>query len=138
MLARANPLGTLLAFRGHKRVLGLTLVAFIWQLAFHVYPSTWAYFVIAKFGFTPAAIGGTLALSGLSMAIVQGFFTGRIVAAWGEARVAPIGIAVGIGRIWLAVEVAVFGLLVLLSVGWIETRLPGREPDSGQQRNQDP
>ncbi|HEX6241354.1 MAG TPA: TCR/Tet family MFS transporter [Polyangiales bacterium] len=118
VLARANPLGTLLAFRGHKRVLGLTLVAFIWQLAFHVYPSTWAYFVIAKFGFTPAAIGGTLALSGLSMAIVQGFFTGRIVAAWGEARVAPIGIAVGMSAFlayafmnesWMLVPTLVIG-----------------------------
>jgi DHA1 family tetracycline resistance protein-like MFS transporter len=94
-LARANPLGTLLAFRGHPRVLALTLVAFIWQLAFHVYPATWSYFVIAKFDFSSAAIGGTLALSGLSMALVQGFLTGRIVHAWGEARVAPIGVAVG-------------------------------------------
>ena len=118
VLARANPLGTLLAFRGHKRVLGLTLVAFIWQLAFHVYPATWAYFVIAKFGFTPAAIGGTLALSGMSMAVVQGFLTGRIVGAWGEARVAPIGIAVGMiaflcyafmTESWMLVPTLVFG-----------------------------
>jgi MFS transporter, DHA1 family, tetracycline resistance protein len=94
-LARANPLGTLRAFRGHGRVLGLSLVALIWQLAFHVYPATWSYFVIAKFGFSPAAIGGTLALSGLSMALVQGFLTGRIVHAWGETRAAPVGVAVG-------------------------------------------
>jgi DHA1 family tetracycline resistance protein-like MFS transporter len=94
-LARANPLGTLLAFRRERRVLGLVLTAFVWQLAFHVYPSTWAYFVIAKFDYSPAAIGGTLALSGLSMALVQGFLTGRIVGALGEARAAPIGVTVG-------------------------------------------
>jgi DHA1 family tetracycline resistance protein-like MFS transporter len=94
-LARANPLGTLLALRSHRRVLVLVTTAFVWQLAFHVYPATWAYFVIAKFGFSPAAIGGTLALSGLSMALVQGFLTGRIVGALGETRAAPIGVAVG-------------------------------------------
>src|ERR1700712_822815 len=35
-LSRANPLGTLLAFRSQPRVLGFALVAFVWQLAFHV------------------------------------------------------------------------------------------------------
>jgi MFS family permease len=48
-LARANPLGTLRAFRGHKAVLGLALAAFFWQLAFHVYPATWSFFAMAKF-----------------------------------------------------------------------------------------
>jgi DHA1 family tetracycline resistance protein-like MFS transporter len=93
--SRANPLGTLLAFRGNKRLLALVFAAFVWQLAFHVYPATWAYFVIAKFKLTPAAIGGTLALSGLSMALVQGLLTGRIVTRLGEARAAPVGVLVG-------------------------------------------
>ena len=95
LLSRANPLGTLMAFRGNKRLMALVFAAFVWQLAFHVYPATWAYFVIAKFKLTPAAIGGTLALSGLSMATVQGFLTGRIVGALGEARAAPLGVLVG-------------------------------------------
>jgi DHA1 family tetracycline resistance protein-like MFS transporter len=95
LLSRANPLGTLMAFRGNKRLMALVFAAFVWQLAFHVYPATWAYFVIAKFKLTPAAIGGTLALSGLSMATVQGFFTGRIVGSLGEARAAPLGVLVG-------------------------------------------
>lgn len=117
-LARANPLGALRAFRGHKRVLALTLVAFVWQLAFHVYPATWAYFVIAKFGFSPGAIGGTLALSGLSMALVQGFLTGRIVRSWGETVAAPIGVAVGMSaflsyafmtKAWMLVPTLIVG-----------------------------
>jgi DHA1 family tetracycline resistance protein-like MFS transporter len=95
-LARANPLGTLAAFRNEKRVLGVMLVAFFWQLAFHVYPSTWSYFAIAKFNLSPREIGATLALSGLSMSIVQGVLTGRIVARVGEARAAPIGFITGL------------------------------------------
>lgn len=38
---------------------------------------------------------------------------------------AGIGIAVGIDRIWLAVETSVFALLVLVSVGWVEKRVMG-------------
>ncbi len=94
-LKRANPLGTLVALRSAPHVLGFALVAFVWQLAFHVYPATWSFFAIAKFKLQPLEIGGTLALSGLSMAVVQGFLTGRIVARIGEKRAAPIGFLVG-------------------------------------------
>jgi DHA1 family tetracycline resistance protein-like MFS transporter len=94
-LARANPLGALRAFRNQPEVLRLALAAFFWQLAFHVYPATWSYFVIAKFELSPGAIGATLALSGVSMATVQGLLTGRIVRRLGEARAALLGVAVG-------------------------------------------
>jgi MFS transporter, DHA1 family, tetracycline resistance protein len=94
-LKRANPLGTLAALRSAPHVLGFALVAFCWQLAFHVYPATWSFFAIAKFQLEPIEIGGTLALSGLSMTVVQGLLTGRIVARIGEKRAAPIGFLVG-------------------------------------------
>jgi DHA1 family tetracycline resistance protein-like MFS transporter len=94
-LARANPLGTLRAFRGQHVVLALALVAFFWQLAFFVYPATWSYFAIAKFKLTPAAIGATLAVSGFSQAVVQGALTGRIAARIGERNAALLGVAWG-------------------------------------------
>ena len=94
-LARANPLGTLRAFRGQPTVMRLAICALFWQVAFQVYPSTWSFYVMAKFGLSPAAIGATLALSGLSMAMVQGLLTGRIVRKIGERRAAPIGVLVG-------------------------------------------
>jgi len=94
-LARANPLGMLRGFRHDKRLIALGITALIWQLAFHVYPSTWSYFVLAKFQLSPAQIGATLTLSGVSMALVQGLLTGRIVARLGEARTAPLGVCAG-------------------------------------------
>ncbi|MET0285661.1 MAG: TCR/Tet family MFS transporter [Polyangiales bacterium] len=94
-IRRANPLGTLVSLRSAPHVLGFALVAFVWQLAFHVYPATWSFFAIAKFQLEPLEIGGTLALSGISMTVVQGFLTGRIVARIGEKRTAPIGFLVG-------------------------------------------
>lgn len=39
---------------------------------------------------------------------------------------AGIGIAIGIDRVWLAVETTVFALLVLIMVGFVEKRIPGR------------
>ena len=96
LLARANPLGTLRAFRGQRTVLGLALAAFFWQFAFHVYPATWSFYAIAKFDLSPAEIGMTLALSGLSMTIVQGGLTGRVVAAIGEGRAALVGVTTGV------------------------------------------
>jgi DHA1 family tetracycline resistance protein-like MFS transporter len=108
----------LAAFRNERRVLGVMLVAFFWQLAFHVYPSTWSYFAIAKFNLSPREIGATLALSGLSMSIVQGVLTGRIVARVGEVRAAPIGFIAGMSAFlayafmtqrWMLYPTLVFG-----------------------------
>jgi DHA1 family tetracycline resistance protein-like MFS transporter len=96
VLARANPLGTLRAFRGQKVVLGLALAVFFWQLAFHVYPSTWSYFSIAKFRMSPHEIGLTLAFSGISSAIVQSTLTGRIVKRFGEPATALFGVGWGV------------------------------------------
>ncbi len=94
-LARANPFGALAALRQQRTVAPLLLCAFFWQVAFQVYPSTWSYYAMAKFDLSPGAIGATLALSGASMAFVQGFFTGRIVKRIGESRSAPLGVAIG-------------------------------------------
>jgi DHA1 family tetracycline resistance protein-like MFS transporter len=94
-LARANPLGTLRAFQGQSFVLAIASAMFFWQLSFHVYPSTWSYYAIAKFKLTPGAIGATLAISGLSSAIVQGALTGRLVKRFGERRTALFGVAWG-------------------------------------------
>jgi DHA1 family tetracycline resistance protein-like MFS transporter len=95
-IARANPLGTLRAFRGHSFVLDMVFAAFFWQTAFHVYSSTWSYYAIAKFGLSPRAIGATLAMSGLSSALVQGGLTGRLVSRFGERSTALFGVAWGV------------------------------------------
>jgi putative Mg2+ transporter-C (MgtC) family protein len=44
---------------------------------------------------------------------------------------AGMGIAVAIGRTWLAAEVAVFALLVLLVIGWLERGISRRRQPSG-------
>src|ERR1700751_5668835 len=89
---RANPLGTLRQMRHYPAVL-LTLGAlFLWQLAHQVLPSTWAFYTIAKFHWTSAQVGASLAFVGLLMALAQGVLT-RVLIPWlgGERRAALLG-----------------------------------------------
>ena len=89
---RANPLGALIALRGHKGVLPVAFASFWWNLASMIYPTTWAYFAIAAFGWTPGLIGASLALVGLLMAFSQILLVGRVVKRLGERHAAEIGI----------------------------------------------
>ena len=95
-LARANPFGTLTAFQHYPQVLALAGVNFIWQLAHQVYPATWSFFAKARFDWSPAAIGWSLAFVGATMALVQFFVTGPVVKKLGESRAALIGIVSGV------------------------------------------
>jgi DHA1 family tetracycline resistance protein-like MFS transporter len=89
---RANPLGALIALRRHKGVLPVAFASFWWNLASIIYPTTWDYFVIAAFGWTPGLIGASLALVGLLMAFSQILLVGRVVKRVGERHAAEIGI----------------------------------------------
>jgi MFS transporter, DHA1 family, tetracycline resistance protein len=94
---RANPLGTLEQMRRYPVVL-LTLAALLlWQLAQQVLPSTWAFYTIAKFHWTSAQVGASLAFVGLLMALAQGVLT-RVLIPWlgGERRAAIVGMAAAV------------------------------------------
>ncbi|MFL9839378.1 TCR/Tet family MFS transporter [Sphingomonas sp. ST-64] len=92
---RANPLGTFGPLFAMKGALPLLAVAFIWQLAHQVYPSTWAFYAELAHGWDSRAIGWSLAASGTAMALTQIFVTGRAIAALGEAKTLMIGLVVG-------------------------------------------
>jgi MFS transporter, DHA1 family, tetracycline resistance protein len=89
---RANPLGALLALRRHTGVLPVAFSSFWWNLASMVYPTTWAFFGIAAFGWTPGLIGASLALVGMLMAFSQVLLVGRVVKRFGERHAAEMGI----------------------------------------------
>ena len=92
--ARANPLGTLRQMRRYPVVLLMLGALFLWQLAHQVLPSTWAFYTIAKFHWTSAQVGASLAFVGLLMALAQGVLT-RVLIPWlgGERRAALVGMA---------------------------------------------
>lgn len=93
-LARANPLGTLKVFANYPSVLPLCLVFFLYFFASAVYPAIWPFWAIARFAWSEAIVGLTLAAFGLVSAIFAGALTGPIVKRYGEWRVALIGLIV--------------------------------------------
>jgi DHA1 family tetracycline resistance protein-like MFS transporter len=112
--ARLNPLGALRAIGHAGPVLPLLAVYFFWQLASMVYPVTWAYYVIAAFGWSSAMIGGSLALSGTVMALVQMLAVGRIVKRVGERGTAVTGL--------VSASIAFAGYAITRS-GWVAAGL---------------
>ena len=76
---RANPLGTFRQILKYPSVTWLLGAIFLWQLGHQVLPSTWAFYTIAKFHWTSAEVGGSLAFVGLVMAVSQGLLTRMLI-----------------------------------------------------------
>lgn len=94
--SRAHPMGTLREMRKYPAVLPLAMAAFLWQLGHQVLPSVWAFYTMEKFHWTTAAVGASLAASGVVMAISQGMLT-RVLIPWlgGERHSALLGLLAG-------------------------------------------
>ncbi|WP_439122388.1 TCR/Tet family MFS transporter [Marivita sp.] len=107
---RANPLG---AFRSLGEFPGmgrLFAVFFLYQVAFFVYPSVWAYFGQARFGWNAGMIGLSLGLFGIMMAIVQGGLIRVILARLGTRGTVIYG---------LIFDIFAFGALAFVTSGTI-------------------
>ena len=64
---RANPFGVIRQLGKLPGVHQLLMVYFLYHVAFAVYPSVWAYFGTERFDWSPAMIGLSLGLFGVSM-----------------------------------------------------------------------
>lgn len=93
---RANPVGALLSLRKLPGLMPISVVYFLWQLASLIYPMTWAYFAIGRYGWSNGLVGLSLALMGATMALTQIFLSSRIVARFGERTTATIGLVGGV------------------------------------------
>ena len=93
-LWRANPFGAFRVFATYRGVLPMVLVLGLFFFSTSVYPAIWTFWGIAKFGWSEAMVGVTLAVFGLVAGAFQGFLTGRpmaladVVALVGEAGAA--------------------------------------------------
>lgn len=119
-LSRANPFGAFASLGKHPGVLSIAAAMFLWQFAHQVYPSTWSFFTKIRFDWSEAEIGASLAFVGVSMAVVQGVLTGKIVPKIGEWRAAFLGMSLGgaafvlhglASQGWMLYAIIVFGAL---------------------------
>lgn len=93
--ARANPFGAFKVFRLYQGVLPMCAVLFVYFAASGVYPAIWPFWGMAKFGWSEAMVGLSLAAFGIITALFQGFVTGPAVARFGEWRVCLLGLVIG-------------------------------------------
>jgi DHA1 family tetracycline resistance protein-like MFS transporter len=89
---RANPIGALLRLRqAQPKVLALASATFLWVLGHQALQGTWGFYTIYRFGWSPAAIGYSLAAVGVTSIIVQGGLMDKLVPRYGERRLVVIG-----------------------------------------------
>jgi DHA1 family tetracycline resistance protein-like MFS transporter len=113
--ARANPLGAFAAVGRLPGVGRLLVMFFLYQVAFFVYPSVWAYFTQARFGWDPAMIGASLGLFGIAIAAVQGGLIRVILKRFGERVTVIYGLVFNFCA-FLAIAVVTSGTLALFLV----------------------
>jgi MFS transporter, DHA1 family, tetracycline resistance protein len=140
-LARSNPFGAFKVFRSYQGVLPMCAVLFVFFFSTSVYPAIWPYWGMAKFDWSPSMVGVTLAVFGVIMAGFQGLLVGPGVKAFGEHKLALIGLitaaiaAVGYG---LAGSLTVVVILMVVHgpEGFIHPMLTAmmthRVPDDAQ------
>lgn len=92
VLARANPLGAFNQLWKYPGVMALVAVYFIYMLGHFSLPSTWAFFTIEKFDWSPRDIGFSLSAIGVAMIIVQAFLIRRVLPVWGPTKTAVVGL----------------------------------------------
>lgn len=88
---RANPFGAVRQIRALPGMGRLLTVLLLYQLATQVYPAIWAYFTQARFGWDSRMIGISLALFGISMAVVQGGLIRLALSRLGPLRTVVLG-----------------------------------------------
>lgn len=90
-IARANPLGAFKQLWHYPEVIALVLVYFCYMLGHFSLPSTWAFFTIEKFDWSPRDIGFSLSAIGVAMIFVQAFLIRKILPILGPIKTAIVG-----------------------------------------------
>jgi DHA1 family tetracycline resistance protein-like MFS transporter len=111
---RANPLSALLAVSKLPGLQSLLLVMFLYYVAVAVYPSVWPFFTAERFGWAPQMIGLSLAIFGLSYALVQGVLVQPAINRLGHRGTIYLG---------LGLEVVMLLLISSIALGWLTLML---------------
>ena len=122
-LARLNPIGAFGVLLQYPVVARLAASAFLINLAQFGLHATWVLYTAHRYGWSGKQVGLSLAVVGISSAIVQGFLTRKIVPAIGERRALLIGILLSAGAYagyGLATEGwMIYAIIVIGSLGSI-------------------
>jgi DHA1 family tetracycline resistance protein-like MFS transporter len=93
--SKANPVGSLALLRSHPRLLGLAVVAFLYNVAHDSLPSVFVLYTDYRYHWGERMVGFCLAAVGISSTIVAALLVGPLVKRLGERRALLIGLAFG-------------------------------------------
>jgi len=119
-LRRANPLGGLGQLGKYPVVAGMAFAFVFFNLAQFGLQTVWVLYTGYRFGWGELANGLTLALVGVTTALVQALLTQRVIARFGERRTILIGLSVSClaflfyglaSEGWMMLATVVFGSL---------------------------
>lgn len=92
----ANPLGSLALLRSNPELTGLAVVTTLYYLAHQSLPSMWALYTEYRYSWSRADVGLSLAVVGVSAAIVSSALVGPFVKRYGERRGLLSGLFFGV------------------------------------------
>lgn len=92
----ANPLGSLRLLRSRPELSGLAIVMTLYYLAHQSLPNMWALYTEFRYGWSRSDVGLSLAVVGISAAVVSGVLVGPLIKRFGERRSLLAGLAFGI------------------------------------------
>jgi len=122
---RANPVGSLLHLNKYSGIWGLVISLMLVYIAAHAVQSTWSFFTIERFHWSPKMIGISLAAVGLLVGIVQGGLIRVIHPKLGNERSVYVGLCMyAIGLLLFAFATQswmMFAFLVPYCLGGIGT-----------------
>ena len=120
---RANPVGSLLNLSRYPVILGLVASLVLIYIAGFSVQGTWTFYTMEKFGWNEQTVGWSLAMIGLSFAIVQGGLTRIIIPRLGQQRSVYVGLmfsAVGFALFALATQSwMMFAFMAIYALGGI-------------------
>lgn len=91
----ANPLGSLRLFRSHPELSGLAIVITLYYLAHQALITIWALYTEYRYAWNRRDVGLSLAIVGISTALVSGVLVGPFVKRFGERRSLLSGLLFG-------------------------------------------
>lgn len=134
---RANPAGGLMQIGALPGVRLLLVVMLAYQIANFVYPSIWAYYGQAAFGWTSRMIGLSLTVYGISMAVVQGGLIRLVLPRLGETRTVYWGLMLNVTclicyglaseawMVWALIPISAMGAVVAPAMQGVMSRAAG-------------
>lgn len=140
-IVRGNPIGVAIQMLKYPAVAWMLAAMFVYNFAHYVYPVIWAYYMKARFDWTPFDVGLSLAFVGVGFAVVQGFLIRKILPRFGAAKTVFLGFCLDVASLigvafvthgWMVYALIPFSALAAMVAPAMQGMMSNRVPDDAQ------